>query len=104
MAIYRTAQFKVRLEGLARCEAAIQEFIQYIAEAEEGTLQYISLQDEEDPTSFLHVFIFGDAAAQELHSSSEAVQRFTGILYSETIEPVAFKRYRLVAASAGNAG
>jgi quinol monooxygenase YgiN len=93
MAIYQTARFRVRPEGLARCEAAIREFIEYIKSREPGTLLYISLQDAQDPTNFLHYFIFQDDEAREQHANSEGVHRFTDILYPQTLASVEFTDY-----------
>jgi hypothetical protein len=36
--------------------------------------------------------IFEDEAAEEVHTTSKAVDRFTGILYPETVDGVAFDR------------
>ncbi|MBF8285376.1 MAG: ABM protein, partial [Anaerolineales bacterium] len=77
MPIYQTARFKVRPEGLAKCEAAICEFVEYVKSREPGTLLYISLRDTQDPTSFLHYFIFQDEEARQEHANSEGVRRFT---------------------------
>jgi quinol monooxygenase YgiN len=85
MPIYQTARFKVHPESLAKCEAAIKEFVDYLRAHEPGTLLYTALQDASDPTSFLHFFIFTDEAARDLHASSEGVQRFTDVLSPPTL-------------------
>jgi quinol monooxygenase YgiN len=99
MPIYQTARFQVRPEGLARCEAAIRDFIDYVRSREPGTLLYISLQDAGDPTNFLHYFIFQDEEARDEHANSEAVKRFTGVLYPETLAPVEFTEYTVFAST-----
>jgi quinol monooxygenase YgiN len=99
MPIYQTARFKVRPEARARCEQAIREFIAYIRANEPGTLRYTSLQERDDPTSFMHFFVFEDEAARERHASSEGVRRFTAVLYPETLAPVDFTEYTVVAST-----
>ena len=99
MLIYQTARFKIRPEAQERCEQAIRNFIAYVKANEPGTVSYLSLQEQGDPTSFLHSFIFQDEAARERHANSEAVQRFTAILYPETLAPVEFTEYTLIAST-----
>ena len=99
MPIYQTARFKVRPEGLATCEAAICEFVEHVKSREPGTLLYISLRDTQDPTSFLHYFIFQDEEARQEHASSEGVRRFTAVLYPECLAPVEFTEYTIRAST-----
>ena len=99
MPIYQTARFKVRAEALERCEAAIREFVAYIKANEPGTLLYTSVRENDDPTSFLHFFIFVDAAAREKHRTSDGVRRFTDVLYPETLAGVEFTDYSGVAST-----
>ena len=40
--------------------------------------------------------MFEDEAAENIHANSEAVDRFTGILYPETVDGVTFERYTAV--------
>jgi quinol monooxygenase YgiN len=99
MPIFQTAHFRVKPESRAKCEQAIREFIDYIKANETGTLRYTSLQQIDDPTSFMHFFIFQDEAAQEKHRSSEGVQRFTSALYPELIDEVQFTEYITLAST-----
>jgi quinol monooxygenase YgiN len=87
----------VRDDALEICQNAIHEFVDYVRENEPDTLLYISLQEKEYPTHFLHYFIFRDEKAGELHASSEAVNHFTSILYPNLIAPVDFTEYDLFA-------
>ena len=94
-----TARFRVRAEAREKCEQAVREFVDYIATNEigNGTIFYTALQEPDDPASFLHSFAFEDDAARERHSNSDAVNKFTSVLYPETLAPVRFTEYRVVA-------
>jgi quinol monooxygenase YgiN len=88
-----TAQFEAKKEALEVCKQAIQEFVDYVRANEPDTILYTSLQEKENPTRFIHYFIFRDEKAREVHSSSEAVNRFTSILYPNVLAPVEFTEY-----------
>lgn len=91
--MYGTARFSLKPEALDRCRSAIEEFVTYVRDNEPGTELYLSLQDAEEPTRFLHVMIFEDEAAEKTHTNSEAVDRFTGTLYPKTVDGVIFERF-----------
>ncbi len=93
MPIHQTAYFVVRDDALEACQKVIQEFVDHVRENEPDTLLYISLQEKENPNHFLHYFIFRDEQARELHSSSDAVNRFTSVLYPNLLAPVEFSEY-----------
>jgi quinol monooxygenase YgiN len=97
MPVYQSAYFVVRDDALAVCEKAIREFVDYVRANEPGTLLYTSLREKEQPNHFLHYFIFRDDAARDLHANSEAVKRFTGILYPNLVATVEFTEYQLFA-------
>jgi len=93
MPIYMTARFEVQKEALEICKHTIQEFIDYVRANEPDTILYISLQEKENSTRFLHYFIFHDEKAREIHSNSDAVNRFTSLLYPNLVAPVEFTEY-----------
>ena len=93
MPIYMTARFEVQKDALEICKQTIQEFVDYVRANEPDTILYASLQEEERPTRFLHYFIFRDENAREIHSNSDAVNRFTSVLYSNLVAPVDFTEY-----------
>lgn len=98
MPIQVTAEYQVRLDALAVCKAAITEFVEAVRR-EPGTLEYTAWQESANPTRFLHHFVFRDRAARDRHATSEAVKRFTGILYANIVAPVQFTEYEVVAST-----
>ena len=104
MTVHMTAEYRVRPGSVERCLVAIREFVDVVARDETGTRHYVAWQDERDPVHFLHHFVFEDEAAEQRHRGSEAVRRFTAVLYPETVNGVHFTRYRLVASNRGAGG
>ncbi len=90
--IRQLARYQVRPESLERCLAAIKEFVGYVRSNESGTLRYEVWQEKEDPTRFVHIFTFRDAEADKIHSESEAVKKFSSILYPECLCPRGVRR------------
>ena len=97
MSIHQTAYFVVRDDALEVCKKAIHEFVDYVRENEPNTFLYTSLQAKENPGEFLHYFIFRDENARQVHANSEAVNRFTNILYPNLVAPVDFTEYEVFA-------
>ena len=85
MAIYQTATYQVKPQAVEQVKRAIEEFVQYVRANEPGTQMYVAWQQQDDPTRFLHLFIFRDSAAQAIHSESEAVKRFEAIYSPELV-------------------
>src|SRR5262245_408517 len=97
MPIYQTAHYQVQPDAIAKVKAAIEEFVAYVSENEPGTRMYASWQQVEDPTRFVHLFIFEDDAAHAAHGASEAVRRFESVYRPELVGgPVIFTDYRLI--------
>lgn len=94
--IHQLARYQVKHEALGRCLEAIHEFVAYVRANEPGTLRYEAWQERDDPTRFVHLFIFRDAHAQKTHSESGAVNKFSSILYPECLAPVEFINYEEV--------
>ena len=92
--IRQLARYQVRPEALEQCLAAIREFVAYVRANEPGTLRYEVWQERDDPTRFVHIFVFRDAEADRIHSESPEVKRFAGVLYPNCLAPVEFVDYR----------
>lgn len=98
MPIYQTATYQVKPQAVEKVKRAITEFVQYVQANEPGTRMYIAWQQQNDPTRFIHLFIFEDEAAQTRHSESEAVKRFESIYSPELVGgDVVFTDFDLVA-------
>lgn len=99
MSVCKTARFSVRPERLEECLEAIREFVDHIKANEPGTRLYASFQGRDDAHAFLHVMIFDDAEAEARHRSSDAVRRFTGVIYPASVGGVAFADFAEVAST-----
>jgi quinol monooxygenase YgiN len=98
MAIYTIAQYRVKPSGVAKVKRAIEEFVPYVKSNEPGTRMYLAWQQKDDPTRFVHFFIFEDEAAHKVHSQSDAVKRFEAAYRPELDGgDVVFTDYNLVA-------
>jgi quinol monooxygenase YgiN len=98
MAIYQTGGYQVKPTAVKKVKEAIREFVEYVKKNEPGTKMYLAWQEESDPTHFLHLFIFEDAAAQTRHGQSEAVKRFESVYSPELVGgEVVFTDYELIA-------
>jgi len=98
VAIYTVAEYRVRPEGVEKVKRAIQEFVPYVRANEPGTRMYLAWQRQDDPTQFVHFFIFEDEIAHEAHSRSEAVKRFEAAYRPELAGgDVTFTDYNLIA-------
>jgi quinol monooxygenase YgiN len=98
MPIYQTGGYQVRPSGVNQVKQAIKELVAYVQAHEPGTQMYLAWQQEDDPTRFLHLFIFEDAAAQIRHGQSDAVKRFESIYTPELVGgEVVFTNYEMIA-------
>ena len=100
MPIYTIAEYQVRPEGLDKVRAAIREFVDYVTANEAGTKLYMAWEEQDDPTRFVHFFIFADAEALRIHSESAAVKRFEAAYTPELVsQGVTFTDYSSIASN-----
>jgi quinol monooxygenase YgiN len=98
MATYQTGGYRAKPAAVDKVKQAIQAFVRYVQENEPGTKLYLAWQEKNDPTRFLHLFIFEDAAAQARHGQSEAVRQFEAAYSPELVGgDVVFTEYEMIA-------
>ncbi len=98
MAIYQTGGYRVKPSAVEKVKQAIKVFVRYVQENEPGTKMYLAWQQKSDPTRFLHLFIFEDAAAQARHGQSAAVKQFEAVYSPELVGgDVVFTDYEMIA-------
>jgi quinol monooxygenase YgiN len=98
MAMHTIAHYQVNPRTIDKVKGAIEEFVRYVKANEPGTRSYAAWQQKDDPTRFVHFFIFADEAAHAIHGESEAVKRFEAVYAPELVGgPVVFTDYDLVA-------
>lgn len=98
MPVYTIANYRVKTSGADKVKSAIEEFVPYIRDSEPGTRLYEAWQQGNDPTRFVHFFIFEDEAAHVIHGKSEAVKRFEAVYRPELVGgDVAFTDYQRIA-------
>jgi quinol monooxygenase YgiN len=98
VAIYQIAEYRVNSRAVDKVNRAIEEFVRYVKANEPGTRLYVAWQQKEDPTRFVHFFIFDSEAAHKAHGESAAVKRFESIYSPELVGgDVVFTDYEMVA-------
>jgi quinol monooxygenase YgiN len=98
MSLYQTGGYQVKASAVDKVKQAVKDFVRYVQESEPGTKMYLAWQQKSDPTRFMHLFIFEDAAAQTRHGQSEAVKRFEAVYSPELVGgDVVFADYELIA-------
>jgi quinol monooxygenase YgiN len=98
--IYTIAEYQVRPSSVEKVKRAIAEFVDYVKQSEPGTRMYIAWQEQDDPTRFVHFFIFENEAAHETHGRSQAVKRFEDAYRPELVSKgVTFTDYHMVASN-----
>ena len=99
MPIHTIAHYRVKPSGIDKVRRAIAEFVVHVRDSEPGTRHYVAWQQKDDPTRFVHFFIFENEAAHAAHAGSAAVKRFEAAYRPELTEgAVVFTDYQPVAA------
>jgi quinol monooxygenase YgiN len=97
MPIYQTGGYRVKASAVEKVKQAIKVFVRYVQENEPGTKMYLAWQEKNDPTRFLHLFIFADEAAQVRHGESAAVKQFESVYSPELVDgDVVFTDYEMI--------
>jgi len=100
MPIFQTAHYRVEASAVQQVRDAIGRFVDYVRDHEPGTQMYSAWQQVDDPTRFVHLFIFADEAAQVAHGESPAVREFEAAYGPHLSEgPVRFTDYGQVASN-----
>jgi quinol monooxygenase YgiN len=98
MPVFQTGAYQVKPAAVGKVKQAIAEFVEYLRASEPGTQMYLAWQQKDDPTRFIHLFIFADEAAQARHGQSEAVKRFESIYSPKLVGgDVIFTDYEMIA-------
>ena len=98
MPIYQSGAYRVKPSAVEKVKQAIQEFVRCVQANEPGTQMYLAWQERDDPTQFVHLFIFADAEAQKRHGESDAVKRFEAVYSPELAGgDVVFTDYDMIA-------
>jgi quinol monooxygenase YgiN len=98
MSICQSGVYQVKPSAVTKVKTAIEEFVRYVRTSEPDTQMYLAWQEKDDPTKFVHLFIFADAEAHRRHGESEAVKRFEAVYSPELIGgPVVFTEYEMTA-------
>ena len=98
MPLYQTGGYRVKASAVDNVKKAIKDFVAYLRHNEPGAEMYLAWQQKDDPTHFLHLFIFEDAAAQKRHGQSEAVKQFEAVYSPELAGGnVVFTDYEMIA-------
>src|SRR5215467_5961204 len=101
MPIYQTARYRIDASAVEDVKTAIVEFVAYVRSNEPGTKLYAAWQEQDDPTRFIHLFIFQDEAAMTAHSESDAVATFEQAYSPHLVDgPVVFTDHVRVADNA----
>ena len=102
MPIQTIATYRVKPSGVDKVKRAIAEFVPYVKAKEPGTQLYVAWQQKDDPTRFVHFFIFANEAAHAVHASSDAVKKFEAAYRPELSEgDVVFTDYEVIATNQG---
>ena len=97
MPIYMTANYQVRPEKVKEVKTSIQQLVKHVKVHEPLTTIYIAQQEILNTSKFMHILRFEDETALAAHQSSHASSEFVKIVYPETIKPIEFKEYNLIA-------
>lgn len=98
MPIFETGAYRVKPQAVEKVKKAIREFVDYVQANEKGSEMYLAWQHKDDPTKFVHLFIFADEEARKRHGQSDAVRKFEAVYSPELVGgDVEFTQYEMIA-------
>ena len=92
-----TAQYQVYPNKVNKTKHSIRKLVQHVKLHEPLTTIYIAQQQILNPSKFLHILRFEDESALKVHQSSPASANFVQSVYPETLKPIDFMEYNLIA-------
>ncbi len=98
MRICQTGAYQVKPDSIAKVRQAVTELTDHVKENEPGTVFYLAWQQRDDPARFMHLAVFDDETALEIHHASKALRRFEKLCAPYIVGgPVFFTEYDEVA-------
>jgi quinol monooxygenase YgiN len=76
MRICQTGAYQVKADSVDKVRQGVTELTDYVKESEPGTVLYFAWQERDEPTRFMHLAVFDDETALEIHHASKALRRF----------------------------
>ena len=92
-----TAQYQVYPNKINKTKDSIQQLVRHVKLHEPLTTIYIAQQQILNPSKFIHILRFEDESALKVHQSSPASADFVQSVYPETLKPIDFMEYNLIA-------
>ena len=92
-----TAQYQVYPNKINKTKDSIQQLVRHVKLHEPLTTIYIAQQQILNPSKFMHILRFEDESALKVHQSSPASADFVQSVYPETLKPIDFMEYNLIA-------
>ena len=92
-----TAQYQVYPNKVNKTKDSIQQLVRHVKLHEPLTTIYIAQQQILNPSKFMHILRFEDESALKVHQSSPASADFVQSVYPETLKPIDFIEYNLIA-------
>ena len=92
-----TAQYQVYPNKVNKTKDSIQQLVRHVKLHEPLTTIYIAQQQILNPSKFMHILRFEDESALKAHQSSPASADFVQSVYPETLKPIDFMEYNLIA-------
>jgi len=92
-----TAQYQVYPNKVNKTKDSIRQLVSHVKLHEPLTTIYIAQQQILNPSKFMHILRFEDESALKVHQSSPASANFVQSVYPETLQPIDFMEYNLIA-------